>query len=189
MNIIVGLGNPGAEYVQTRHNVGFMVVDRMAQRHRLSGPKSKFHGMVVDGTIAGAKVLLLSPMTYMNRSGLAVADAIRYYKVDPQTDLLVVLDDMALPCGRLRLRALGSSGGHKGLADASAALGDEHFARLRIGIDGPGDHIRATDYVLSRFTSEQDELVQLSIERACDAIECWIADGIVQAMNWFNADG
>lgn len=185
MKLIVGLGNPGAQYSQTRHNVGFTVVERLAARHGLSGAKSRFHGEFVYGPMAGQKCLLLRPTTYMNRSGLAVAEAVHFYQLDPGVDLLVVVDDVALPCGRLRLRGSGGTGGHNGLADVTRALGTENYARLRIGVDSPG-HICATDYVLGKFTAAQFEIMQDVLDTACDAVACWIAEGIDRAMNKFN---
>lgn len=185
MKLIVGLGNPGSEYAMTRHNAGFMVLQRLANRHGLSGARSKFHSGVLEGLIAGDKCLLLQPTTYVNRSGLAVSEAMNFYKLEP-ADLLVVVDDVALPCGRMRLRAEGSAGGHNGLADIERALGTIAYPRLRIGIDAPG-MIPQKDYVLGRFSPEQWDVVEPALERACDAIECWIAEGIDKAMSTFNA--
>lgn len=186
MKLIVGLGNPGAEYEKTRHNAGFMVVDRLATRHGLSGARMKFHSGVIEGRIAGQGCALLQPMTYMNRSGQAVAEAIGFFKLEP-SDVMIVVDDVALPVGRIRLRADGSAGGHNGLADIQRALGGAAYPRLRVGIDAPG-RVAQRDYVLGRFTAEQLDAVAPAIERACDAIECWLTDGIDKAMNLYNAD-
>jgi len=188
MHLIVGLGNPGREYAQTRHNVGFMVLARLAQRHGLDAVsvKTRFHSQTIEGMIQGHKVLLLTPMTYMNRSGMAVAEAARFYKV-PMEKMLVVVDDVALPCGRLRLRGEGSAGGHNGLLDIERALGGANFPRLRIGIDSPG-RIAQRDYVLGKFTPQQWELVAPAIDRACECIESWLEHDLERTMSLFNAN-
>ncbi|MEX0774963.1 MAG: aminoacyl-tRNA hydrolase [Phycisphaeraceae bacterium] len=185
MKLIVGLGNPGTEYAQTRHNAGFMALDRLATRHGLTGPRTRFHAGVLEGPIAGGKCLLMQPMTYMNRSGLAVGEAVAFHKLEPR-DLIIVVDDVALPCGRIRLRAEGSAGGHNGLSDVQRALGSTAYPRLRIGIDAP-DRIPQHDYVLGRFTVVQLEQLKPALDAACDAIECWIKDGIDKAMTLYNA--
>ncbi len=188
MKLIVGLGNPGPEYARTRHNAGFMAIDRLATRHGLSGAKSKFHAGVLEGAIAGDKCVLLQPVTYMNRSGLAVGEAVAFYKL-ALSDLLIVVDDVALPVGRLRLRAGGSAGGHNGLADIERALGTSEYPRLRIGIDPPtsgGGRVRQHDYVLGRFSPDQVLKLEPLLDVACHAIESWIADGIAKAMSLYN---
>jgi PTH1 family peptidyl-tRNA hydrolase len=185
VKLIVGLGNPGNEYAQTRHNAGFMVLDRLAVRHGLSNPKSKFHSGVLDGQIAGQRCLLLQPMTYMNRSGLAVGEAAGFYKLDPADDLLVVVDDVALPAGQVRLRAEGGTGGHNGLADIERVLSTRTYPRLRIGVDPPG-RVPQADYVLGRFSPDQWALVEPALDRACDTVECWLAQGIDLAMTRYN---
>lgn len=185
MRLIVGLGNPGPEYVATRHNAGFMVVDRLARRHAAGADRAMFHGLVMDGQVAGARCLLLKPMTYMNRSGQSVGEAVGFYKLDPAADVLVVVDDVALPAGRIRLRAGGSAGGHNGLTDIERALGTREYPRLRIGIDSPG-RVPQRDYVLGRFSPDQVKLLEPALDAACDAIECWITDGIDKAMTRYN---
>ncbi len=185
MKLIVGLGNPGTEYANTRHNAGFMALDRLARRHNLSGVRHKFHSGALEGAIAGDKCVLMQPTTYMNRSGLAVGEAVAFYKLE-LADLLVVVDDVALPCGRIRLRPSGSAGGHNGLADIERALGGDQYPRLRIGIDEPGP-IPQVDYVLGRFTQSQLAALEPALDRTCDAIECWITQGIAQAMTRYNA--
>ncbi len=153
MKLIVGLGNPGPEYAKTRHNVGFMAIDRLAQRHGLSGAKTKFHAGVLEGPVAGEKCLLLQPMTYMNRSGKAVAEAVNFYKLALE-DVMIIVDDIALPCGTIRLRTAGSAGGHNGLADIQRALSSNAYPRLRIGVDAPGASRRLiTCWVSSRENS------------------------------------
>lgn len=197
MKIVVGLGNPGPTYVGTRHNVGFDVVDELAVRlgwvrsgdefDRLA--RSRFDALALDGvltTSAGQeKLLLLKPQTFMNLSGRTVAEAVRFFQC-PLSDLLVVLDDMALPCGTLRLRADGSSGGHNGLKDIERALGTSAYPRLRVGIDGPPPRIPGRDYVLQRFTPEQAARVKPAVVRAASAVVTWADRGIVAAMNQFN---
>ncbi len=185
MKVIIGLGNPGPTYQHTRHNVGFMVVDRLAQRLAPGSPvRSQFQAAVVDARTDGDKCLLVKPMTYMNLSGACVAEIVRFYKLD-LGDLLVITDDAALPLGDLRLRKGGSDGGHNGLADIALRLGTEEYPRLRVGIDPPG-RIPRHDYVLGRFSPEQAEVMQERIGSAADAAWCWANEGIDAAMNQFN---
>lgn len=186
MRLIVGLGNPGREYRDTRHNAGFMVLDRLAQRHGLSGVKHRFQSGVLEGRLGGEKCLLLQPQTYMNRSGRAVSEAMRFYKLSPQ-QVLVVVDDAALPIGRIRLRPSGSAGGHNGLTDIERALGGSDYPRLRIGIDSPPPRMKQRDYVLGRFTPDQAAALQPALDRACDCIEAWISQDIQAVMSQFNA--
>jgi len=188
MKLVVGLGNPGPEYDGTRHNVGFDVVDRLARRWAdpaSSVAKSRFSGLVVEAQIRDEKVLLLKPLTYMNLSGKAVAEAIRFYKMSAADDLLVVVDDTALACGSIRLKPGGGAGGHNGLADVSRLLGTDDWPRLRIGIDKPGQ-IPLKNYVLGRFAPEQKPLVESSLDEAADAAACWASEGLATAMNRFN---
>ena len=188
MKLIVGLGNPGREYEGTRHNAGFMVLERFATRHGLSGPRQRFHAGVIDGvaTVDGAphKLLLVQPLTYMNRSGQSVREAMDFYKV-PVKDLLVVVDDIAFDCGDLRLKAMGSAGGHNGLKDVERALGTRAYARLRVGVDAPG-RVPQVDYVLGRFTADQRERLDPALDEACQAVEKWLAFGVEKAMNQVN---
>lgn len=189
MKLIVGLGNPGSEYDGTRHNAGFIVVDRLAQRHNLTAQarvRSRFHSATLEAPLCGQGCLLLRPMTYMNRSGRAVQEAVAFYKLDAARDLLVLVDDVALPCGRIRLRASGGPGGHNGLADIERALSSQDYPRLRIGVDGPGAAPQR-DYVLGRFSPEQRDRLLPAVEAACDAIECWLTDGLDIAMTRYNA--
>ncbi|NNF41671.1 MAG: aminoacyl-tRNA hydrolase [Phycisphaerales bacterium] len=186
MKLIVGLGNPGAEYADTRHNVGFDVLDRLARRWAPGEvARSKFHGAVIDGRIDSERVMLLKPLTFMNRSGTAVAEATRFYKVDPAEDVLVIVDDVALPCGTIRIRAGGSAGGHNGLADIEMRLGTSQYTRLRIGIDPPG-RVPQKDYVLGRFRPEQRDMIEPALEDAVHASETWAKSGTTEAMNRFN---
>lgn len=185
MKLIVGLGNPGPEYERTRHNAGFMVVDRLATRHGLSGARTKFHAGALEGLIAGDKCVLLQPMTYMNRSGLSVGEAVAFYKLD-RADVLIVVDDVALDVGRLRLRAGGSAGGHNGLADIERALGSSDYPRLRIGV-GPQGRGSRHDYVLGRFSPDQLLRLDPLLDVACDCIESWVREGIDKTMSRYNA--
>jgi PTH1 family peptidyl-tRNA hydrolase len=195
MKLVVGLGNPGPDYVGTRHNIGFEVVDQLAARLGWVGSpdqfnrraKTKFDGLTLDGMVGGDKLLLLKPMTFMNASGRAVHSAMSFFQIAPQ-DVMVVLDDLALPAGRLRIRAGGSSGGHNGLKDIERAIGTIDYPRLRIGIDPPPPMIEGKDYVLGKFSAEQRRLVDPAITRACGAIVTWIDKGIEAAMNQFNAE-
>lgn len=188
MKLIVGLGNPGVEYARTRHNVGFMAVERLAARHGLSGAKTKFHAGVLEGTIGPERVLLMQPMTFMNRSGLSYGEAVRFHKL-PLSEALVVVDDTALPLGALRLRAEGTGGGHNGLADIHRAVGSWQFPRLRIGVGSPRAgqrRIPQRDYVLGRFDLEEQVVLDSALDQAANAIECWITQGIDKAMSLYN---
>jgi len=184
--LVVGLGNPGAKYEHTRHNIGFDCLHRL---HASMGPitaQSKFESQIVKGTLGSHDVVLAWPMTYMNCSGRAVAQIARFYKI-PTDFILVVCDDLSLPLGKLRLRKSGSSGGQKGLDDVLKALGTQDVPRLRIGIDATPENRETADYVLSKFSKKEREVVDESLQRALDAIQCWLNDGIQQAMNRFNA--
>jgi PTH1 family peptidyl-tRNA hydrolase len=189
MKLIVGLGNPGRDYRDTRHNVGFMVVDALQRRHQLTW--SMAPAQVPDAFVAkryGAEPWMLArPLTFMNRSGDAVAGLLRYYAIDPQ-DLLVVLDDVDLPFGRLRARARGSAGTHNGLRSIVDRLGTRDFPRLRLGV-GRGDARRdLADHVLARFESGERADLDAFIARAADAAEMFTAEGIDPVMNMYNPD-
>ncbi len=187
MKLLVGLGNPGAEYVRTRHNAGFMAIDLLAERHGQGQvARSKFNAMLLDVPVNGQRCLLMKPVTYMNRSGQAIAEAARFFKLDPAKDVLVLVDDVALPCGTVRLKASGGAGGHNGLTDIARKLGSENYARLRIGIDEKPPMMRLEDYVLGRFTEEQIDRLTPALKQAADAAEGFVAEGIDAAMNNFN---
>jgi PTH1 family peptidyl-tRNA hydrolase len=186
MKIIVGLGNPGSEYVKTRHNAGFMVVERLAKRHGITGVKTNFHGGVLDGQVAGHRCLLVQPMTFMNRSGLTVSEAVNFYKIDLE-DLLILVDETALNVGTIRLRATGGAGGHNGLRDIENKLGTQDYPRLRIGVASPTRASRK-DFVLGRFSEDQLADLDPALDRACDTIESWLLDGIGKAMSIYNAE-
>ena len=188
MKLVVGLGNPGPEYDNTRHNVGFEVVDRVARRWAepaASVARNKFSGLLLEAMIDEEKILLLKPLTFMNLSGQAIVEAVHFYKLSPEDDLLVIVDDTALACGSLRLKPGGGSGGHNGLSDTSQRLGTDKWARLRIGIDPPGD-IPLTNYVLGRFRPDQKILVEPTLDDAADAVAIWARQDLDSAMNQFN---
>lgn len=185
MKLIVGLGNPGDEYRDTRHNVGFMVVDTIAKRHAL-GWRHRDQVMLAKNFGADA-FLVAKPLTYMNRSGDAVGELMRYYDVGP-ADLLVVVDEAALPFGRLRVRARGSAGGHNGLKSIIERLETTEFARLRLGV-GRGDPRRElADHVLARFEPDERAELEAFIARAADAAEMFTVEGIEKVMNEYNPD-
>ena len=179
--MIAGLGNPGREYEQTRHNIGFLVVDRLAAQFGSTWEKSSKWGAV---SAKCGEVILVKPMAYMNRSGQPLGAIRQFYKIDPP-EILLVLDDLALPLGRLRLRARGGPGGHNGLESILAQFGTEEIPRLRIGI-GAAPRDGSVDYVLSRFFDEEKELVASTIDRAAEAVKWAIDKGLVSAMNNFN---
>ncbi len=183
--LIVGLGNPGAKYERTRHNAGFMVLDALAERLGVAIGRKAFGGRVAETTLGDRKLVLLKPQQFMNRSGHVTATAAGYYKIPPR-DVMVVLDDLALPVGQIRLRAKGSAGGHNGLKDMIARLGTDAFARLRVGIDDAAQR-DTVDYVLSRFDSDQQAAVEQAAARAVEALLCWAQDGIEAAMNRYNS--
>jgi PTH1 family peptidyl-tRNA hydrolase len=185
IKMIVGLGNPGQEYVGTRHNIGFAVIDLLAERLKIEVKKKRFGAVFGRGEFSDKKLILFKPWLYMNNSGQAVAAAANFYKLAPASDLLVITDDMALEPGRIRLRKEGSAGGHKGLSDIIENLGTSEFCRLRIGI-GQCDEDSAVDFVLDRPRREEKPLLTDAIERAQEAVLCWIEEGIETAMNRFN---
>jgi peptidyl-tRNA hydrolase, PTH1 family len=185
MKLVVGLGNPGRRYEATRHNLGYAVLTELAKRLMAGPPKEKFHGELADGALAGEKVLLLSPLTYMNRSGMSVRAARDFYAL-PDKDVMVVCDDLNLPLARLRIRAAGSSGGHKGLEDIIENLQSEAFSRLRIGIGEPPEGWDAADFVLARFTGEELPEIERAVLRATDAVVDWVREGVEYCMNRYN---
>ncbi|MDP2052405.1 MAG: aminoacyl-tRNA hydrolase [Acidobacteriota bacterium] len=192
MKLIVGLGNPGPEYRETRHNVGFLVADELARRWRLSEAwREKFAALHVRTTVADEAVIVAKPLTFMNLSGQAVAGLAGFYKIDP-ADVLVVTDDVALPLGRLRARPEGSAGGHNGLKSIIQHLGTQVFPRVRVGI-GRGDDVtkgqrrELSDHVLGRFEPAEHDTVSAAVLRAADASERFLSDGIERVMSAFNA--
>lgn len=186
MKLIVGLGNPGAEYDKSRHNAGFIVLDHLARRLGVDAdkPREKFHSLVREATLANDKAVLLWPQTFMNRSGLAVREAMTFYKLRTQ-DVLTIVDDLALPCGKIRIRPDGGAGGHNGLKDIQSHLSTSKYTRLRVGIDERGQ-IPQVPYVLGKFTPEQWQALTDAMPFTCDAIEAWAREGTEYAMNHFN---
>jgi PTH1 family peptidyl-tRNA hydrolase len=183
MKMIAGLGNPGRKYAGTRHNVGFDVLDFLAARHRLDWESAPADAMMAKWRASGA--LLAKPLTFMNLSGHAVGELLRYFKID-LPDLLIVVDDVNLELGRLRARAGGSAGGHNGLKSLIAQLGTEDFARVRIGV-GRGDARRdLADHVLATFDPDERTVVAETVSRTADAVELFVAEGIGPVMNRFN---
>ncbi len=186
---IVGLGNPGRQYARTRHNVGFDVVDVLRGRWQWTQERTAFQGLFSDGQVGRTdqtrRVGLLKPGTYMNGSGRAVAEMTRFYKADP-SDVLVVLDDMAIPLASLRMRAQGSAGSHNGLADVLAALGTNNVPRLRIGIGAPPGRMAWKDFVLTKFRPDEREQIDIAVQDAADAAETWLFQDIEQVMNETN---
>ena len=184
--LIVGLGNPGEKYERTRHNVGFLVVDALAERLGVPVQKLKHRALTNTVRLAGQKALLMKPVTFMNLSGEAVGDAARFYKLPPER-VLVISDDTALPLGKLRLRKGGSAGGHNGLKSIIQHLGTDQFPRLRLGV---GEKLRPdydmADWVLGRLQGEDWKAMEAAVDRAADAVEHVLAHGVDAAMNRFN---
>jgi peptidyl-tRNA hydrolase, PTH1 family len=186
IRLIAGLGNPGPEYAVTRHNIGFMVVDQLAAQFGSTWEKSVPQAREDALSAKCGAVLLVKPLSFMNRSGYPLLSVAQFYKIEPQ-QLLIVLDDFALPLGRLRLRERGGSGGHNGLESIIAQFGTEEIPRLRIGI-GAAPREDSIDYVLSRFFDEEKRTVRSTIDRAVEALKCAIDKGLVSAMNTFNPE-
>jgi len=184
IRLVVGLGNPGSEYAATRHNIGFMVVDQLAAQFGSTWEKSVPQAREDALSAKCGAVLLIKAMSFMNRSGYPLFAVAQFYKIEPQ-QILIVLDDLALPLGHLRLRARGGSGGHNGLESIIVQFGTEEIPRLRVGI-GQAPREGYVDYVLSRFFDEEKPLVRSTIGRAVDAVKCAIDNGLVSAMNTFN---
>ena len=185
MKLVVGLGNPGRKYEQTRHNIGFEILRSLAKRHGDPPSRAKFEGLLQECSIAGERTLLLMPQTYMNLSGRSVQMAVGFYQLSTD-DLLLVCDDFHLDLGVLRLRAGGSDGGQKGLASTTEQLGTDSFARLRFGIGPVPERWESADFVLSKFSASERELVDRQILRSSEAVETWVAHGIQRAMNEYN---
>ncbi len=185
MKLVVGLGNPGRKYEETRHNVGFRVLETLADRFHALGPRSKFNADYWEVQVGGERLLLLRPLTFMNRSGGSVLPARDFYKIENE-GILVVCDDMSLPLGRLRFRAKGSAGGQKGLHDVIQRLGTQEIPRLRVGIDAPPENWDAADFVLSKFRPNELATIETAIQVAADAVETWSKAGIEACMNRYN---
>jgi PTH1 family peptidyl-tRNA hydrolase len=185
MKIIVGLGNPGRQYQGTRHNVGFDVVDLLAEAPGAGRFQSRFQAQVAELVEGDEKILLVKPETFMNLSGRCVRQVVDFYQL-PLSGLLVVCDDFNLPLGKLRVRARGTHGGHNGLRDIQNHLGTTEYSRLRIGVGGPGDD--AVDHVLSRFRPSERPVIEDALQRALQAAVVWVRQGVEECMNRFNAE-
>lgn len=185
MKIIAGLGNPGPEYSATRHNVGFLAVEELAKRWGAEAWRSRHEALCAEYRGGSEPVLLVKPQTYMNLSGVAVGELMRWYKLGA-ADIIVIYDDLDLPAGKLRLRPQGGSGGHKGIESLLVHLGSDTFCRIRIGIGRPPAGWETANYVLGRFTPEETPLMAAAIERAAAAAECILKQGIDKAMNLYS---
>lgn len=185
MKLIVGLGNPGLKYAQTRHNVGFFAIDRLSEAWGIPMNTHKWEADVGEGHLRGEKVMLCKPQTYMNRSGMAVRPIVDYFNFDID-DIVLIYDDLDLPPGRIRLRLKGSAGGHNGMKSVIQHLGTDHFKRIRIGIGRPEPPRSVTDYVLRPFAKDEEELVADALDRVVEAINCWTDSTFLEAMNRYN---
>ena len=184
--LVVGLGNPGPKYEWTRHNMGFLVIDELAEREKIPVQKLKYRALTNTALIGGRSVLLMKPTTYMNLSGESVGEAARFYKIPPER-VLVISDDVALPQGKLRVRRSGSAGGHNGLKNIISHLGSDQFPRIKVGVGGKPhpDHDMA-DWVLGKFTGQDRKVMEEAIARAADAVTLFLEQGPDQAMAKFN---
>jgi PTH1 family peptidyl-tRNA hydrolase len=183
----VGLGNPGPEYADTRHNAGFRLADRLAERWGFGPFRRGERARETAGAVGGTAVKVLKPQTYMNRSGAAVAPLRALPEFDPSRHLLILVDEVALPLGKFRLRGAGSAGGHNGLKSVEGALQRQDYARLRIGVGPkPPEMDDLADYVLAEFTADERETLEGLLDPMADAVECWLAEGIERAMTKFN---
>ena len=185
MKAIIGLGNPGMKYAGTRHNIGFDAVTAIADKYNLSINNKKFKGVYADGHIAGEKVLLVQPQTFMNLSGECVREVADFYKLNPD-EIIIICDDINLDVGRLRIRKKGSAGGHNGLKNIIAHLGTEEFPRIRVGVGEKTEGWDLADYVLARFDKDSEPVIREALANAVGAVETWISEGIDAAMNRFN---
>jgi PTH1 family peptidyl-tRNA hydrolase len=186
MHLIVGLGNPGAEYAKTRHNAGFLLVERLAAQWKANWTNErKFAVRVAKAERHGSKVLLAEPQTFMNLSGEAVGGLVQFYQL-PLEKILIVVDDADLPLGEIRLRPGGGSGGHHGLESVTQHLGSKAYARLRIGIGRQNEARAITGHVLGKFSADENALLEKVLERAAGQMECWLDAGLQKAMNQFN---
>jgi len=186
MKLVVGLGNPGKRYDGTRHNIGFVVIDALAEAPGVGKWQDRFDAELAEWFADGEKVLLLKPQTFMNLSGRAVRQAVDFYQLD-HADLLVVCDDMSLPLGKLRFRARGTHGGHNGLRDIQNHLGTTEYSRLRIGVDAPGGEGEAVDHVLGKFRPSERSAMNDAVQRSVQGVSLWVREGIDPCMNQYNA--
>lgn len=186
MYIIAGLGNPTKKYEHTRHNIGFDVIDHLAEQYNISMNTKKFKGVCGVGTIEGNRVLLLKPQTFMNLSGNSVGEAVEFYKLDPARELIVIYDDIDLDPGNLRIRKKGSAGGHNGMKDIIAHLGTQEFLRIRVGVGAKIEGQDLVNHVLGHFSGEDRKLVEDAISNAADAVRLMVQEQTDTAMNQYN---
>lgn len=186
MYIIVGLGNPGREYDNTRHNIGFQVLEKLADKEGISVLEKKHKAVIGKGIVAGQKCILAKPLTYMNLSGESVRQMVDYYKVDEEAELIIISDDISLDVGQIRIRKKGSAGGHNGLKSIIAHLGHDSFVRIRMGVGGKPAGWDLADYVLGRVSPKEREMLDEAAGQAADAIRMIIAEGPDAAMNRYN---
>lgn len=183
MFLIVGLGNPGKEYENTRHNIGFEVIDYLASKYNIDINREKFKGVYGEGYIGGEKVILLKPITYMNLSGESIREIKNFYKMEDE-EILVIYDDISLEVGKLRIRAKGSAGGHNGIKSIISNLSSDVFPRIKVGVGAPKHDL--VSHVLGKFTKEENEVLKKSIQASADAVEIIIKEEVQSAMNKFN---
>lgn len=186
MYLIVGLGNPGRQYEATRHNMGFDTIDYLVEEHRVPQGGVKFNAMYGKAVIGGDKAILMKPLSFMNLSGGPVREMVNYFKIDPETELIVIYDDIDLEPGQLRIRKQGSAGGHNGIKDIIRQLGTEKFLRVKVGVGAKPKGWDLADHVLGRFSADDRKLVDEAIEKAAKAVELIIAEGADAAMNVYN---
>ncbi|PLT30870.1 aminoacyl-tRNA hydrolase [Peribacillus deserti] len=185
MKVIIGLGNPGKQFDGTRHNIGFDVIDALSDKWNIPLDQAKHKGLLGTGMVNGEKVLLLKPLTYMNLSGESISAVLNFYKLSHE-DIVVIYDDLDLPPGKLRLRQKGSAGGHNGIKSTIAHLGTQEFNRIRVGVGRPTDKRSVPDFVLSRFTKDEQELMSKVVDICGKACENWLEADFLIVMNKFN---
>ena len=186
MYLIAGLGNPGKQYEATRHNMGFDTIDCLVETHNVPQGGVKFNAMYGKGIIGGEKAILMKPLSYMNLSGGPIQEMSGYFKIDPETELIVIYDDIDLEPGQLRIRKQGSAGGHNGIKDIIRQLGTEKFLRIKVGVGAKPKGWDLADHVLGRFSTEDRKLVDEAIEKAAKAVDIMISQGVDAAMNEYN---
>ncbi|NMB09319.1 MAG: aminoacyl-tRNA hydrolase [Tissierellia bacterium] len=185
MYLIVGLGNPGRNYVDTRHNVGFMTIDRIANKHNIEVIKSKHNALIGEGSINGERVILMKPMTFMNESGRAIIDCVRFLKI-PIDNIIVICDDIDIPFGTVRVKKKGSAGTHNGLKSIINHTKDQNFPRIKISVGKKPAYMDLANFVLSRFSNDEKKVLDLQIDDAVEATELIIKSGVDEAMNKLN---